>query len=187
MNKIHKNIFDNLWGELLRGKADAKHDFRYPTLATEDQDNWPDTRTLVLRDVIKEDNKLIFFTDMRSHKMQQIAINNKAALLFYTHKKKLQLRIRGLITVVKEEEEIKNYFNQISQTDLKDYRSLSGPGSLMQEDNATYLPKQEAFNYFSVLSFNVISVDYLQLSREGHARFKFIYDNREWEAKEIVP
>lgn|GEM_PF-135450 len=180
-------IFDEIWGELSRAKVDSKHSFRYPVLSTVSADNWPEARILVLRDAIKSTSRLIFYTDSRSPKVEQIRKNRHAILVFYNNKKKVQLRIKGLVNTLQSSQKHQNYFNNIVQTELKDYRSTQPPGTVKTSEEISYLSKEVAKDNFCVIEFEAIDIDYLQLSRDEHKRINFKYEKDRWVSEEIVP
>lgn len=187
MLEEHQIIFNDLWGELVRGKADHKHAFRYVTLSTIGIDNWPNSRTLVLRDVHRENNSLFFFSDKRSQKVEEIKVNNKTCLLFYNNKKKIQLRIFGTSMLLMENEHSNYYFEQIKQSDLKDYRTKRAPSSELTDDKLEYYSKDNAIKHFTVIRFKLERIDYLKLDREGHQRIVFTSNLNGWSSKSLVP
>jgi len=67
-------------------------------LATVDSNGIPNTRVVLLKDII--DNHFIFYTNYQSKKAQEIEQNSYAALNFYWSTLSHQVRIRGKITRV---------------------------------------------------------------------------------------
>ncbi len=180
-------FFDDMWGELLRGKADSKHAFRYVTLTTIGAENWPSTRTVVLRDVDKETQSLYFFTDKRSTKIKEIESNNKVSLLFYNHKKKLQLRVSGKAVLHTDNKISEQYFEHVRQTDLKDYRTINPPGTALSNGKPEYYNKEKAAEHFMVIQIKAKKIDYLKLDREAHQRILFELNQENWQSTTLVP
>ena len=187
MQEDHKTILEDIWGELVRGKVDRKHAFRYVILTTVGTDNWPNARTVVLRDVNMQKSCLIIFTDKRSPKVEEIQANNKVSLLFYNDKRKMQLRISATATLNSENLVAKKYFELIKQTDLKDYRTKAAPGKILQKNQPEYLDKEMALNHFTVVQLSISRIDFLQLSKDGHQRILFTKSNDEWQSTNLVP
>lgn len=76
-------------------------------LATADENHVPDTRIVLLLGL--ELNKFIFYSNFRSHKGQQLANNNAAALNFYWPILSRQVRIRGRVEKLTREK-VESYF-----------------------------------------------------------------------------
>lgn len=71
------------------------------TLATVDQDNMPNCRIVLLKDI--RDDGFVFFTNYNSTKGSELAKTNKAALNFFWPEMERQVRIRGIIEKVSSE------------------------------------------------------------------------------------
>jgi pyridoxamine 5'-phosphate oxidase len=71
-------------------------------LATADTDGLPDVRMVLLKDF--DHNGFVFYTNLESYKGQQLAANPKAALCFHWKSLRRQVRIRGVIEAVSDEE-----------------------------------------------------------------------------------
>lgn len=69
-------------------------------LSTVDYHNTPSSRILYLKELI--DNKFVFYTNYKSQKGKDLAINSKAAMLFYWPALQRQIRIEGVCTKVSE-------------------------------------------------------------------------------------
>ena len=78
------------------------------TLSTVDTDGLPDARTVLLKD--RDKDEFIFYTNSQSAKGKQLAFNPKACLLFYYKSLGRQIKIRGNITELNDED-TDNYFN----------------------------------------------------------------------------
>ena len=97
------DIFKNWFNEA--SKLDKNP--RAFTFSTVDENNFPDARTLLLKD-FSEDG-FTFFTSYLSNKFEQLSTNSLAAMTFYWHEFGVQVRIRGNVSKV-DEEISKNYF-----------------------------------------------------------------------------
>jgi pyridoxamine 5'-phosphate oxidase len=65
------------------------------TLATSDQDNLPDARIVLLKQL--DERGFCWYTDYSSHKGQQLAANPKACLLFHWRELDRQVRVQGRV------------------------------------------------------------------------------------------
>ena len=72
------------------------------SLATVDPDGMPDVRTVLLKGV--DARGFTFYTNTESQKGRELAVNPKAALLFYWKSLNRQVRIRGPVERVAPEE-----------------------------------------------------------------------------------
>ena len=92
--------------------ADAeKVETEYPEamcLATVDEDGMPDARMVLLKDW--DETGFVFYTNMQSAKGQELASSGKATLNFWWRDLHRQVRIRGLVEPVSDEE-ADEYFN----------------------------------------------------------------------------
>jgi pyridoxamine 5'-phosphate oxidase len=82
-----------VWRELERAVADKAHAWRLAALATVDGDA-ADARTVVLREVDARSQCLVFFTDVASPKLAQIAVRPVGTLLLWSAALSWQLRLR---------------------------------------------------------------------------------------------
>lgn len=73
-------------------EAAAIHEANAMTLATASPDGRPSARTLLLKGV---DRGFIFFTNYESRKGEELAVNPKAAMLFFWKELERQVRIEG--------------------------------------------------------------------------------------------
>jgi pyridoxamine 5'-phosphate oxidase len=98
------------------------------SVATVDQQGWPDTRMILLKAV--DERGFVFYTNMRSPKAEALLRNPRVALCFYWDKIDKQVRVRGCAHVVTDEE-ANGYFatrprvSQISAWASKQSRPIS--------------------------------------------------------------
>lgn len=170
-NSTLAEIFAHLVAELKRGKHDKHHPFKSFVLSTVSVSQEPQSRYVVLRDVLDTPLELVFFTDERSAKVAEIYHQPTCHVVFYHPAKKLQLRMHCQASIHLKSDLTDGYFRQL-QGNHKDYTTRQAPGSPIDHAAADY---EEALrnNFFSVVCLRVISIDALQLSREGHLRASF--------------
>lgn len=77
-------------------------------ISTADADGFPDVRMVLLKDV--DPRGFVFYTNTESQKGRQLAENQRAALCFHWKSLRRQVRVRGLVTQVSNEE-ADAYFN----------------------------------------------------------------------------
>lgn len=98
------NLFITWYEEAKIAKIFEPHAF---ALATVGKDSQPAVRMLLLKSI--ENESFVFFTNYNSNKGKQLAVNPKAAMVFYWTELERQVRISGLVEKLKVEESDK-YF-----------------------------------------------------------------------------
>ena len=187
-------ILADCWHRLVNGVKLSKHPFHCPTLATAHLDE-VELRTVVLRKVIPAEKALIFHTDERSPKIDQIRKNNKISWLFYDEKSRIQIRLKAKATF--------HHLDDIALSRWKDSRLESRRCYLVKPAPSVFidfpddgLPKNlqvkdltdenvaEGFQNFVVVKTVVTAIDWLFLNHSGHRRAQFIYGEdgvkKEW-------
>jgi len=163
-------IWPKLLEELKQGVAEASHPFRYLTLATQGL-HFPQVRTVVLREITSS-LQLVVFTDYRSGKVSELVEKPRASLLFYHPTKKVQVRIKALAGVHAGDEFAQGYWRSLAAHNRKEYTHLLAPGTKLKgpEQGATWNEKE---NFFAVIAFSPLTIEVLQLTKQGHLRMQF--------------
>lgn len=78
--------------------AANRHEWRTCVVATLAADNVPDARYVVLRDVDEARGHLVFYTDARSPKVEQLAAAPNATIVFHSRALAWQLRVRSSLS-----------------------------------------------------------------------------------------
>lgn len=163
-----------LWQELTRAPHDKHHDWRTPTLATQGIDqNGPQARTVVLRHADATLWTLRVFTDARSPKCLELKAQPLAQLTFWSKRLNWQLRVSALAAVEFEGEQFDAAWKRVKQSRASaDYLSSLPPGHLQSasESKMENSEDSERAHHFVILNFQVRSMDWLALGKEGHRR-----------------
>ncbi|SDG69511.1 pyridoxamine 5'-phosphate oxidase family protein [Psychroflexus sediminis] len=175
-------ILEDLKNEVKSGYLKKKHPFRYPSLASI-EDNSPTQRTVVLRDT-SDDFELIMYTDERSDKISQFENNPNSSLLFYNHKKLLQVKIEGKMKMIKSGEEYKKYWSKVQGKSQKDFITQKPPGTPIE--NPDEIEYKEDEHHFCLLKLVPERMESLQLKRPNHIRAVFEKSN-DWEGQFLNP
>ena len=177
-------FYDYCWKKLQRAGVDRKSPFRTPALLTLNN-NTPAGRTIVLRQVDTEKWQLWFHTRADSAKASELAENSQAALLFYSKKDQLQLRVAGQARLLVGDAGA-GLWSKSSPAERLLYfvprspgTKISEPGPLpaMDEKQLKEAPVPETF---ASLEFQIEEIDALQLSRDFHRRAFFSQSKRCW-------
>lgn len=175
--------FDTLWKWISAAPSQVRHPMRTPTVITTAQ-NIPNARTMILRDVTP--TSLIFFTDKRSPKLQDIQSNPHTTIHCYDAKRKLQLRIRAHTSLI-EEHPHRNRWRSMGLNRFQDYGSTLSPGTPLEGTTSSPASLEVARENFCVLGANVTAIELLKLSRDGHQRVEWIANNDQWTLIRLVP
>ncbi len=179
-----KKIFEKITQELKKGAFKKGHYFKYFTLATLGVDKFARLRLVALRNV-SDDLKLTFFTDKRSKKVLHIKEDNRVSLLFYHHKKLIQLRIEGIARINNDQFQIQKSWEQVGTEARKDFLTKEAPGSTIEDpDSLEFL---EVGDYFSIVEIDPFRIEYLKLKKNGHTKIKYSKNENGWSSEYLVP
>jgi pyridoxine/pyridoxamine 5'-phosphate oxidase len=187
--KIHlqtpEEIRPQIWKELGRASLDRHHEWRTPVLASADAKGLPDARTVVLRQVDAVAAQLTFYTDSRSPKVAQLQAQASAVLVFWSARLNWQLRVRVTCSVITSGPEVEALWQGVQQSAAAgDYLSPLPPGAVLSPGSGTAdAAKANApapTHSFALLRVQVLHMDWLELSRDGHRRAQLSANSWEW-------
>ena len=165
---------------LSRGVKDRKSSFHYTMLSTINN-NFPESRTVILRNFNKDMFELNIHSDLRSGKINQIEINSNVSCLFYDDKKKIQIRINGKAKIEKSYqpswEKLTNWSKRCYLSKNKPGTEVSKPSSGFPEKFISESPNDadsvKGLKNFAVIKIVISSIEWLYLASQGHRRAKF--------------
>lgn len=172
--KIHlenpEEIRQQIWKELGRATQDRHHEWRTPVLATLAQDGGPLARTVVLRRADALLGQLDIYTDSRSPKVAQLRAQPLAQFVFWSARLSWQLRVRAQVVVITHGPQVDALWQLVRQSaSAGDYLSVAVPGEPLAADPGLGEAASPAVS-FAVLRAQVLEMDWLELSRNGHRR-----------------
>ncbi|GAA0853957.1 pyridoxamine 5'-phosphate oxidase family protein [Aliiglaciecola litoralis] len=177
---------------------------RYLQLATVDSQNRPAVRTLVFRDFLENSADIIMHTDLRSHKVSEIAHQSRGQICWYFSLSREQFRLDGSIELISKSSS-KNISTDYDCQQLREdhWRRLSAPakagyfwaapGSHYQTNNEsdnqtqTKAANETISEHFALLIFHIDHVDQLQLTPSPHQRTVFTLQDGHWHHSRINP
>lgn len=193
-------LLSKIFAMLTRGVADRKSPLHTPTLATVGIDGSPQTRIIVFRKFLPEVRSLIFHTDSRSPKIEEIRADRRVSWLFYHAGEKMQFRIAGEATIqAKAENALKLKQWQATQAfGRRCYmgeapscvvaEATSGMPAEIENREPTIEESEVGFPNFAVISTKISSIDCLELYATGHRRTLFTWnENDEPEMRWLTP
>ncbi len=177
------------WSMLMRGAKDSRAAFHTPSVATVDADGYPHIRTVVLRACDEPARFLRFHTDARSGKVQQLAQNPNAAMHFYDHQAKIQLRL-GVRLEVLAGAEYDAAWQATQPMSRECYQVTQGPGSpLARPSDVDFdaASTHDGEDFFVPIRAHVRSMEWLYLAAKGHRRAMFTFDGEQTTHQWLVP
>lgn len=193
-NMTLNNIYDQIWENFNDGVKNTKSAFHYPIISTIDLNGFPSTRTVVLREIHKENKVLSFNTDIRSKKWLEIKNNNNVSVNVYEPNKKIQIRIIGLAYLNYDNKTWQSAWDSTPDMSRECYSTPYPPSTFISnpEDIDISLKKiknKDLGEYkinFGRIDIHIKSIDWLYLIHSGHRRAKFIL-NDEISMKWLAP
>ena len=180
---VPTQIWQTVLHELHRVALDPKHPFRYLTLATAGT-HFPQVRTVVLRQ-LTSNLEFLVYTDARSAKVQDLLEVPRVSLLFYHPKKQVQVRVKALATLHVTDDLAQEHWKRISERRQLEYASELAPGVRIEKPEYGWETNVE-IAHFSVIKFSPLSIEVLQLAKDGHLRIQFELASG-WQGNWLVP
>jgi pyridoxamine 5'-phosphate oxidase len=179
---------DDLWQALVRASVDRKHPWRVAGFCTQSAQG-PSSRSVILRKVFPSARQLVFFTDIRSEKIRDIADCQRVAVLFWNPNQNLQLRSAGTAAVLADPVVVDQYWQTIPDYARRDYGSVDAPGAVLSSSAEGGYDLSVSRQHFAVLTIELDKLDCLQLSRDEHQRQRFTWDAEQlhWADSRLVP
>jgi pyridoxine/pyridoxamine 5'-phosphate oxidase len=139
---------------------------------------------VVLRKTLT-DLSLVFYTDKRTQKVEDLEHNAACSALFYNHKKLLQIRVTGKAEFITNKDEIATYWHTVQEASKKDYTTKVAPGTFTKNPDEVAYSSEE--NHFCPVKIIPTSIEYLRLKRPNHIRVLFSKTDEEWTGEFLVP
>jgi hypothetical protein len=117
--------------------------------------------------------------------VQELLEVPRVSLHFYHPKKQVQVRVKALATIHVEDELAQEHWKRVSEKRRSEYQSKLGPGTRVEAPAVGWESSSE-HSYFSVLKFSPLSLEVLQLAREGHLRIQYDLASG-WQGVWLVP
>lgn len=191
----HYNCLDAVKREafalLGRGASDRRSALHTPVLVTHGSDGFPAARTVVLRGVDPNLRTIAIHSDYRAGKVTDITGNNRAAVVFYDPRKKIQIRSTGHCRIHHLDDVARNAWRKVPTLSRRCYLA-DPPGSIAEKPSSGFpseLEKQApaleqsemGFKNFVVIRFELLALEWLYLSARGHRRAKIEWSNTDRE------
>ena len=165
-----------LWAELALATREREHAWRVLGLATVEGDRAA-ARSVVLREVAQDRRELLFYTDTRSPKVEQLRLHPLGTLLAWSATLGWQLRLEVRLAVADSGLEVSSRWARVKLSpSAQDYLAALPPGTPVDR----YEPERGSRACFGVVTAQVTAIDWLELHADGHRRARFDAQGGRW-------
>lgn len=190
-------ILEDSWERLSEGAQSPKHPFHFPVISTLNKD-FPESRVVVLRAVNLNEHTLVFYSDVRSPKIQQIKENPHISWLFYDATSRLQIRIKAKASLHFKDEISLTAWENLRLESRRAYLSQPAPSNIVVKptdglpkdlkiENLSKENVKDGYQNFIVVQTKVLEMDWLCLSHEGHRRARFTKEVEGYKMEWMLP
>ena len=179
----HSLMSQHMDAALKKGVESVKHPFHTFSLATITHVGRVDQRSVVLRQWEIERRSIIFFTDVRSPKVSQLARSPHCSVLFYSYPDRLQLRFSCYVHIHQFDRLSDYFFNELSDSQRTHYMADQSPSTDLdfeKKGTSSYqqvtTQSQDPYQNFSVGVCNFDHLDLLYLGKDKHIRVVYSWD-----------
>ena len=182
IKKLYKAELKYLKDAVKDGKS-LYHTFALSSLSN----NFPESRTVVLRSIATDPLKIYFNADYRSPKVQQLVKSHNCTALFYDVHRRVQIRFKCQAIIHYQNEKSQKIWDTTALQSRKCYMGPFSPSQKLDEWHPN-IPKEylktdpekkhseDGYINFCHIELEVLESDILYLYHDGHIRFK--YDNQ---------
>jgi pyridoxamine 5'-phosphate oxidase len=190
-------VLSEVWTMLKRGVTHSNDPFHWPVLGTTGKEGC-NLRTVILRQFILPDRILVYCSDARATKAQDIGHDSTVSWLFYHPEKKVQLRISGQAKCHRDDQFADDQWAATKITSRLDYSTSHAPGTPVDKPSSglpgyllekipTLLDSERSRKNFMAISCRIDSIDWLRLGALGHRRARFDWDEKGLSATWLIP
>lgn len=191
-------LLQDIYTELNLAVRDSKHAYHNFCFASTTQEGTADARVVILRDFCLQNRQIIFHTDIRSSKCEQICQNPLSSALFYAPSSKLQLKFRSKATLHYKDLVTQKRWELTSLQSRRTYLKLHAPGSIISEKDLVLPEKflslnpnkedsENGFENFAVVILNFHTLEILELHHKGNECFRVDWQNEQETFNRIAP
>lgn len=186
-----KSLEQFIWQKLVNGAVKPKHNFHTMVVSTVNLECESTIRTVVNRKVDEKNKIIYFYTDKRSRKFKNLLNSNKLSLLLYDSRQQTQVVIKAIATLHTNDFLANEKWNSLNLRSRSAYMSVSEPNSMVgfptngldEKFNLlepTLLESDLYSQNFTVISCQVLEIEFLQLQKTGHRKAIYSYLNGEF-------
>jgi pyridoxamine 5'-phosphate oxidase len=177
------------WLSELRATLARNHRQRAVQVATANAARGPAVRTVILRRV-EDDGTLVFFTDSRSEKVEQLWDDDRVEVHGWWTKGRVQFRLRGraVLSTAADDALRTEIWQGLAEEDLVRFLGPA-PGSAADAPPSPgeAPPLDGPAETFALVRVRPERVDVLRLDPAGHSRDLFTLSEGAWSARSVAP
>jgi len=190
-------ILSSAWDSFEEGARSGDSIHHTPTIATV-RGRMATQRTVILRHADRATRHLVFHTDWRAPKVEDLQRGSAVAWHFYSPAARAQLRVESVPTLHHQDEVARAAWDRITPFGRRAYLAPSAPGERSDAPSPNLPPhlidraptaEESAPGYlnFATVFCRVVLIDWLWLASTGHRRARFAFDGREWKGEWAEP
>jgi 3-hydroxyisobutyrate dehydrogenase len=189
------DILAKSWEKLQQAKQ-GKAGSRYITVCNFAK-GYPNAYTVVLRDVLPDEIQIVFHTDVRSEKVEEIKSSSNLTIVYYDDADHIQIILKAEATIHYQDDITRQQWQQSGFKSRRNYLTQQAPSSPLNEEGSglEYLGDKKfddndlsGYENFAVVVLNINFLEYLQLNKEGNRRARFKADQKNsWIEEWVTP
>ncbi len=189
------DILSKSWEKLQQAK-EGRAGSRYITVCNF-AEGYPNAYTVVLREVLPDERQLIFHTDFRSEKVNEIKGNPNLSVVYYDDTDHIQIILKGEATIYHQDDIARHHWQQSGFKSRRNYLTQQAPSSPLKEEctGLEYLGDRKfddddlsGYENFAVVILDINFLEYLQLNKDGNRRARFkIEQLNVWMGEWVTP
>jgi len=186
----YKQVLHKIKKMMVDGVLKSKAPFHLVNLANVGGDGSPEVRVVVNRRVDFKTRTVIFHTDYRSSKVEEMVKNDSISMLFYSKEDKIQVRLRGKATIHHKDDLTSERWEATGNNSRRCYLQEQGSSSTLNDDGEISYSEDHDYGYenFAVVEMKFNSLEYLFLKNTGHKRLHFNWNEKnKVEVSELAP
>ncbi|RAP31857.1 hypothetical protein DID75_05750 [Candidatus Marinamargulisbacteria bacterium SCGC AG-410-N11] len=158
------------------GVDSSRHPFHQCYFASHNKSDI-ELRTVVLRRWNLNRRSIIFHTDIRSPKVEQVRSNPSTSLLFYSKEDLLQVRFKAKSHIHTNNRLSAFMFSKTTKNQQQCYKSINAPSTkISKENHLSGANLKNPINNFSVCVSNFNQMEVLFLNHKKHIRILYEWD-----------
>ena len=181
------DLFQGIWAQMAIPVGPVRNPYRLMQLSTLDEQGWPESRTVVLRDVDTRAGALYFYADRRSAKCAQIAAGPRVSLLALSPCGLTQIRMQGAATLVEDIGQRQRCWAAARDKTQALFRHGAVPGQVIESPESAYERSQDGFEHFAIICIKPQVLEWLDLTRPVQQRARFFRHEGLWQSVWLAP
>jgi hypothetical protein len=178
-----EKVLTSIWELISDGTANSNKSFHTPVIGTVTNDS-ASIRTVVLRKFDLEKLLLIFHTDIRSNKIQELIDNSNLTWLFYDPTERVQVRILSSAVILTDGDLFEAQWNSTQLMSRRCYTITEKPGTITASPSSgipnkfverliTESESELGKGNFAVVASRIKSINWLFLKSSGNISAEF--------------